>query len=80
MHILYNIYLIDTLSFEEVIKFALAYLRPDFYRVRSINSSKNLWHPPEALGQQDVGHSGVAAGRGDLSQSSSIQQGFVDPH
>lgn len=33
----------------------------------------------EALGQQDVGHSGVAAGRGILSQSSTIQQGFEHP-
>ena len=31
------------------------------------------------LGQQDVGHSGVAAGRGDLSLSSSIQPGFEPP-
>jgi len=55
-------------------------LRPDFYRACSINSFKNLWHPPEALGQQDVGHSGVDAGYGELSQSSSIfQQGFVVP-
>jgi len=54
------------------LSFLFNYLRPDFYRARSINPSKNLWHPPEALGQQDVGHSGVAAGRGDFSQSSLI--------
>jgi len=54
-------------------------VRPDFSRAFSRNSFYNLWHPPEALGQQDVCHSGVAARRGDLSRVLRIQQLIVVP-
>jgi len=42
--------------------------RHNYVRNRLCASTKNaipiLWHPPEALGQRDVGHSVVATGRG----------------
>ncbi|MGE7689470.1 hypothetical protein ACQKMI_09675 [Lysinibacillus sp. NPDC097214] len=44
-----------------------------------MNSFPIPLHPPEALGQRDVGHSVVATGGGVLRLSSSISAGVWTP-